>query len=132
MLVLQSIYRRPEPVVNVSRQQQINQNVVLSQWQEMVGDEHFEIGLLQNVKRRSRRILVQGRHAVHLQEVILCLHVPQVAACHCSERNLSVCRSIREAEQKRAAVVKEEYRVLEIAEFLPKRRYVNRRLCFCS
>jgi hypothetical protein len=36
-------------------------------------DEHREFRLFQNVKRSSRRVLIQRRHPVHSQEIVLCL-----------------------------------------------------------
>src|SRR5882762_3761966 len=72
----------------------------------MLRDKNRELGLFQKVKRGSRRVLTQRRHSAHLQEIVLCLHVAQIAVCHGSERDFSVYRSIGKAEQKHAAVVR--------------------------
>ena len=51
----------------------------MAQHKQVLRDEHFKIGLLQNLKRRSRGVLIQRRHPVHLKEVVFWLHVPRTS-----------------------------------------------------
>jgi len=127
---LQTVERRLEPVVLIGRQQHLDEGVVLLQRQNMLRDEDFEVGVIENVKRGVGRVVPQTRHSVDLKKVILRLYIPQVAVRHGSERDLSVCRRVRQTESQHASVIQKERGIVKIREFLPQRGNVSNGFTF--